>query len=283
MWARPPRGHAEVVTLLATAPRPATIPARPLPRPSLARDVFLASRRLKRLAAAIPGSTTHYAVEGDPHPDLLTNLVAAGGSFSVETPAKLHACLAAGARPETLLLGHLVVPQGTPDRSAVFADCVELAARLGVRRFVVESDEGCRTVVQHAPGSSVVCRVGGPDRGQRGPSPDRAVSVLLGAVRLGLDPAGVTVHVGTRRHDPRAWRTPIAMAGAIYSVLRRAGHRPWLLGLGGGLPAAHQGGAPPLSVFAATIDRALRQEFGTGRPRTLVELSPAGGETEAWV
>jgi diaminopimelate decarboxylase len=102
-------------------------------------------------------------------------------------------------------------------------------------------------------------------------------------VRLGLDPAGVAVQVGSRRHDPRAWRMPIAVAATVYSVLHRAGHRPWLLGLGGGLPAGHEAGAPPLSVFAASIDRALRQEFGLDRPRTLVELGAAGSLAPEWL
>ena len=261
------------MTLLAAAPRPHHVALGAVPRPSLAQEVLSASRRLRLLAAAIPGSTPLHAVEGEPHPDLLAKLVSVGGTFSVETPAKLHACLAAGARRESLVLGHVVTPDGAPDRSSVFADCVEVAARAGVRRFVVGSADGCRAVADVAPGSSVLCRVAGRGTGPAAPSPTgaEAFSVLLLAARLGLDPAGVAVHVVDQRQGVGTWRAAITGVSSIYSALRRAGHSPWLLGLGG-VPTDVESGAAQLVASGAAIDRALRQQFGARRPHTLVEL-----------
>jgi len=135
-------------------------------------------------------------------------------------------------------------------------------------------------VAQVAPGSSVLCRVAGRApgaTGRHGRTPTEAVSVLVGAARLGLDPAGVAVDVGAGRLNPVAWRASIAVASSIFTALGKTGLRPWLLGVGGGLPAAHESGAPPTSLFAAAIDRALREEFGIRRPQTLVELGRALG------
>jgi ornithine decarboxylase len=244
--------------------------------PCLELDVARAVARLRRLAGAIPGSTVHHTVEGDPHPALLASRVAAGGSFSVETPAQLRACLAAGAPEESMVHGRLV---GAVEESR--GDCVAAAAGLGVRRFVVDSDLDCRTVAELAPRSAVLVRVTRGSAGAVGCTPTEAVSVLVGAARLGLDAAGVSVDVGTERLNPVAWRAPVAVAGSIFTALRKAGHQPWLLGVGGGLPATHENGAPPASLFAAAIDRALRQEFGIERPQTLVELGRALGVTAA--
>jgi len=264
------------MTLLATAPRPALTRRRTAETPCLELDVARAVARLRRLAGAIPGATVHHTVEGDPHPALLASLVAAGGSFSVETPPKLRACLAAGAPEDSLVHGRLAGGEDTAR-----GDCLAEAARLGVRRFVVDSDLDCRTVAEVAPGSAVLVRVSRGQAGTGGCTPTEAVSVLVGAARLGLDAAGVSVDVGAERLNPVAWRAPIAVASSIFTALRKAGHRPWLMGVGGGLPATHENGAPPASLFAAAIDRALRQEFGIERPQTLVELGRALGVAAA--
>ena len=261
---------------MATAPRPVRALRRGPETPCLELDVARAVSRLRRLAGAIPGATVHHTVEGDPHPALLASLVAAGGSFSVETPAKLHACLNAGATADSVVHGRLV---GSEDPTP--AECVAEAARLGVRRFVVDSASDCRTVAEVAPGSAVLVRVTKGQAGTAGRTPTEAVSVLVGAARLGLDAAGVSVDVGAERLNPVAWRAPVAVASSIFTALRKAGHQPWLLGVGGGLPATHENGAPPASLFAAAIDRALRQEFGIERPQTLVELGRALGVAAA--
>ena len=263
------------MTLMATSPRPVRALRRGPETPCLELDVARAVSRLRRLAGAIPGATVHHTVEGDPHPALLASLVAAGGSFSVETPAKLHACLTAGAPEGTVVHGRL-----TGSEDAVAPECVAEAARLGVRRFVVDSAMDCRTVAEVAPGSAVLVRVT-KGQGGAGCTPTEAVSVLVGAARLGLDAAGVSVDVGAERLNPVAWRAPVAVASSIFTALRKSGHQPWLLGVGGGLPATHENGAPPASLFAAAIDRALRQEFGIERPQTLVELGRALGVAAA--
>ena len=239
-----------------------------LPTSCLGPDVAQAVRNYRRLATVLPSTAVHYVVGADPHPRLLAAIVAAGGGFAVTGPAEVRACRAAGARPEDLVCSHPI------ERSA---DVVE-AAGLGVRLFVVGSVKETLRVAEAAPGSAVLCRIHpsgrGPDRSMSrsdGCSTGEAVAVLLVAAERGLDPAGVAFHVGSRQRDPHAWRSPIAASAHVFGALRETGLRPWLLDLGGGFPTALEGGAPPLALYGASIDRALRQEFGVDRPRTLVE------------
>jgi ornithine decarboxylase len=46
---------------------------------------------------------------------------------------------------------------------------------------------------------------------------------------------------------------------------------PWLLDLGGGLPARHEVDVPGLAAYGAVIEDQLRRSFGDHRPRTIVE------------
>ncbi len=91
------------------------------------------------------------------------------------------------------------------------------------------------------------------------------------AARLGLDAAGVSFHVGSQQRDPSAWDAPIEASSRIFTSLRAAGLKPWLLDLGGGFPAALEGGAPALEAYGAAIRRSLRKQFGKHRPRTIIE------------
>jgi ornithine decarboxylase len=199
---------------------------------------------------------------------LLRALVAAGSSFDVASPAEVRACLDAGARAADLVYSNPI---------KLRADIVS-AAELGVRLFVVDSPEETRKVAESAPGAAVLCRIVTSGSGSDWPlsrkygcSTSEAVEVLRLAAGLGLDPAGVSFHVGSQQRDPGAWDAPIEASSRVFAALREAGLRPWLLDLGGGFPAALEGGAPALDAYGAAIRRSLRKRFGSRRPRTLIE------------
>ena len=96
------------------------------------------------------------------------------------------------------------------------------------------------------------------------------MQILRVAAAAGLDPAGVSFHVGSQQRDPDAWDLPVAGAARVFDALRVEGLHPWLLDLGGGFPAPHEEGAPPLACYGAAIELQLRRHFGQRRPRTIV-------------
>jgi ornithine decarboxylase len=254
---RPPR--AEGATAQAgTAPR----------TPYLGLDVAAAVTRLRRLSTALPGTAVHYAVKANPAPALLAALVAAGCRFDVASPAETLAVLEAGATA-----GDVVYSNPIKRR-----EDIAFAARLGVRLFVVDSLEETRKVAAAAPGSSVLCRIVTSGEGSDWPlsrkygcSTGQAVEILRTAATAGLDPAGVAFHVGSQQRDPGAWDSPVAAAARVFARLREDGLEPWLLDLGGGFPAHHEGECVPLAAYGAAIELQLRRHFGKSRPRTLVE------------
>ena len=240
--------------------------------PYLELSVATAVDRLHALAAALPGTAVHYAVKANPEPALLRALHLAGGRFDVASPAEVTAALAAGAAPEDLVYSNPIKRR---------AD-IAFAAERGVRLFVVDSPGETVKVAGAAPGSAVLCRLVTSGEGSDWPlsrkygcSSAEAARILAGAAALGLEPAGVSFHVGSQQRDPEAWALPIAAAARCFRALRAEGLRPWLLDLGGGFPArlADDGaaGCPPLAAYGAAIDRHLAGSFGSDRPRTLVE------------
>ena len=256
----------------ATLEHTAILPARCLPGPPetpyLDLDVCAAVTRFRRLRAALPGTAVHYAVKANPEASLLAALAEAGCRFDVASPAEVSAVLEAGAAP-----GDLVYSNPVKRRADI-----GFAARLGVRLFVVDSLEETQKVAAAAPGSAVLCRIVTSGEGsdwslsrKYGCSADQAAHILRAAAAVGLDPAGVSFHVGSQQRDPGAWEAPVAASARVFTALRADGLQPRLLDLGGGFPAHLEGGCPPLASYGAAIEQLLRRYFGDHRPQTLVE------------
>ena len=267
-----------MTVILETAPAPvphrsprATGHSRPLTRtgtPYLDLDVPAAVTRFRRLQATLPGTTVHYAVKANLEPALLAALVDAGSCFAVAGPTEVIAALEAGASPADLVYS-------TPIKRRTD---IAFAARLGVDVFAVDSLEETHKVAAVAPGSAVLCRLVTSGHGSDWPlsrkfgcSTDEAVHILKAAAAIGLQPAGVSFHVGPQQSDPAAWDSPIAAAARVFARLRSVGIEPWLLDLGGGFPAHLEDDCPPLPSYGAAIERQLRRHFGVRRPRTIIE------------
>ena len=240
----------------------------PPPTPYLELDVAAAVDRFVALASALPGTAVHYAVKANPHPRLLGELAAVGCRFDVASPAEVRAALDAGCTPEALVYSNPVKRR----------DHIAAAAALGVRLFVVDSLTEVQKVAEVAPGSEVLCRLVTSGEGSDWPlsrkygcSTHEAVEVLVLADALGLDAAGLSFHVGSQQRDPEAWAKPIKASAHVFDVLRARGLRPRVLDLGGGFPAHHEDGCPPVSAYGETIRRHLAAAFGADQPQTLVE------------
>ena len=252
----------------APAGRHQVADSAPLPTPRLELSVGTAVTRYLALASALPGTAIHYAVKANPHPVLLRALAQAGCRFDVASPTEVRAALAAGAPAS-----HLVHSNPVARR-----DHLAEAYALGVRLFVVDSTGEVAKVADAAPGSSVLVRIVTSGSGSDWPlsrkygcTVDDAVELLVRAGRLGLDPAGVSFHVGSQQRDPEAWAAPIQSAARVFAGVRAAGFHPWLLDLGGGFPARLDAEPQPVADYGRAIDAHLTAAFGADRPSTLVE------------
>jgi ornithine decarboxylase len=242
--------------------------------PYLELDVTKAVGRYRRLAAAMPATSVHYAVKANPHPALLRELARARCGFDVASPVEVRAALEAGGRAGDLVHSNPV------SRREHLAE----AAALGVGLFVVDSPGEVAKLAEVAPGSAVLCRLATSGEGADWPlarkfgcTGDEAVAVLARAEQLGLDAAGVSFHVGSQQRDPEAWGPPIHAAASVFTALLRHGIALRLLDLGGGFPADHEGPEggprrpPAITTYAETIGRHLDEAFDGRPPRTLVE------------
>lgn len=245
------------------------------PTPCLVIALDVVAERYAALVGALPEVGVFYAVKANPEPDVVAVLASLGASFDVASPAEVDLCLAAGVDPARVSYGNTIKKS---------VDIAYAYAR-GVRLFAFDSAAELAKIAAHAPGATVFCRILTSGEGADWPlsrkfgcDPAMAVGLLLDAADLGLDPWGVSFHVGSQQRDPGQWAPALLRAaGVAREVAVRSAGRVVLRGinLGGGFPAHYLEDVPPLASYAEAIGTAYDAAFPAGgeagRPALLVE------------
>src|SRR5437763_673491 len=236
--------------------------------PCLILNLGVVEARYRALAAAMPTAAVHYAVKANPEPEVVALLAALGSRFDAASPAEVDLCLAAGAQPEHISYGNTIKKQ---------ADIAYAYAR-GVRMFAFDSEAELHKLAVAAPGASVLCRLLAGSDGADWPlsrkfgcEPAMAADLLVEGGQVGLDPCGVSFHVGSQQRDPQQWDVAVAGAAGVFDATAREGVHLRMLNLGGGFPAQYLAAVPDITTYAEAIDAALWRHFGDHRPQLIVE------------
>lgn len=230
-----------------------------LQTPFLAIDLDIVAERYLDMQAALNGAQIFYAVKANPSQPVIRTLTALGSSFDVASPAEIDLCLACGASPEKISYGNTI--KSTAD--------IAYAAAKSITIFAFDSECELRKIAAAAPGASVFCRILVDCSGAQWPlsrkfgcGTDMAVDLLALAPDLGLEPCGVSFHVGSQQLDPTRWRSAIRQGAGIFTQLRSQDIPLRLLNLGGGFPAHYSSEIPDIADYAGQIHSALHDEFG---------------------
>lgn len=236
--------------------------------PFVVVDLAAVRARYHLLSTLVPGARVYYAVKANPAPQVITTLVRAGSGFDVASRPEIELCLRAGADAADISYGSTVKK----------CSDIAFAHERGVRRFAFDSLAELHKIAENAPGSDVYGRLRSDGTGSVFPldgkfgSPAALVAdLLLDARRLGLNPVGVSFHVGSQQLDPYAWAPSIAATAEIFERVAEAGIRLEVINLGGGLPATYDPEVPPLATYGLAIDECLGRAFGADRPEVMIE------------
>lgn len=183
-----------------------------------------------------------YAVKANRDVGVLKALREEGGGLDVASMTEVNIALEAGYAPERMAFSN---PIKAPQE-------IEEAYRVGIRMFGADSDEEVRKLAELAPGSDVYVRIDVPNKGSVWPLSGKfgvekheAKHILVEAKRAGLNPVGVTFHVGSQCLNPENWATAIDFSREVFDACEAEGIKLSLLNLGGGLPAMEGMTDPP--------------------------------------
>lgn len=236
--------------------------------PCLVVDLEVVRDNYNAFARALPDTRVFYAVKANPAPEVLSLLASLGSCFDTASIPEIEMALAAGATPERISFGNTIKKER--DISRAYA--------LGIRLFAVDSTAEVEKIARAAPGSKVFCRFLYDCAGAEWPlsrkfgcDPEMAVEVLEQAHRLGLEPYGVSFHVGSQQRNVRSWDRALAAAAAIFRACADRGISLSMVNLGGGFPTKYLKNVPTVKTYGLAIFRALSKHFGNRIPETIIE------------
>ncbi|MFV0431769.1 MAG: type III PLP-dependent enzyme [Alphaproteobacteria bacterium] len=227
--------------------------------PVMVVDLEEVRRKYQELKRALKHIDIYYAVKANPEFDILRVLAREGASFDVASPEELDNVLLTGIDTSRISYGHTIKKPGD----------IAYAWQRGVRLFAFDSVEELEKIAKYAPHSKVFCRILVINEGACWPlsrkfgcQPEQAYELLLKAKELGLEPTGLSFHVGSQQENPKAFRAAIHSASLVYQKLKKAGVKLSMLNIGGGFPAKYQGDIPSYEDFGDEILSALDAHFG---------------------
>jgi ornithine decarboxylase len=226
--------------------------------PYLAMDLDAVSHAYQVLTDALGEVTLHYAVKCNPDLRVLARLAELGCRFEIASAAELELLQALLVEPREVLFSN---PVKTPAH-------IRAARTAGVHRFAFDSAAELDKIGTNAPGASVYVRISTtntesqvPSEGKFGVDLGAAGRLLRDAAARGLDPYGVTFHVGSQTTDPLAWDSAIESCGRLMNALLEYGIRLKLLDVGGGFPAAYVGYTPQPAGIGKHIRAAVERHL----------------------
>src|SRR6202795_3188061 len=201
--------------------------------PCLVVDLDVVRDNYKAFANALPDTRVFYAVKANPSPEVLSLLARLGSCFDTASVAEIEMVLAAGATADRVSYGNTIKKER--DIARGFA--------LRVRLFAGDCKAEVEKIGRAAPVAKVFCRflfgcagAEWPLSRKFGCDPDMAVEVLDHAQRLGLEPCGVSFHVGSQQRRTAAWDEALKSAATIFRACAERGISLTMVNLGGGFP-----------------------------------------------
>ncbi|HYD97904.1 MAG TPA: type III PLP-dependent enzyme [Alphaproteobacteria bacterium] len=236
--------------------------------PCLVVDLDVVEANYGALRTYLPLAEVFYAVKANPAAEVVSRLVALGSSFDCASRGEIEHCLAHGADPAKISFGNTIKKQ---------AD-IAWAYEQGIRLFAFDSDAELAKLAASAPGSKVFCRILVENSGAEWPlsrkfgcEPAMARRLLAQAGTMGLEPHGVSFHVGSQQTDLAQWDTAIAAAAQVFRELAEAGVALKMVNIGGGFPAHYRKDVAAIDAYAGAVMTAMTRHFGNDLPRMLVE------------
>ncbi len=236
--------------------------------PCLVVDLEAIAKAYEGLRRHLPLAAIYYALKANPAPEVVAMLARKGSNFDVASRSEIELCLEHGVGPSRLSFGNTI----KKERDIAFA------YGAGIRLFAFDSEDELLKLSRAAPGARVFCRILVSCEGAEWPlsrkfgcAPEMACTLLQKARAQGLEPYGVSFHVGSQQTDVGQWSGAIAGAARLFWLLAEADISLRMINIGGGFPAHYRGEVPPLEDYARAVMEAVTGEFGNDLPEIIVE------------
>jgi ornithine decarboxylase len=236
--------------------------------PYLIVDLDVVGQAYKLLRRYMPLAKIFYAVKANPAPEVVGLLRDLDSNFDVASRNEIDLCMERGVGAERISFGNTIKKERD----------IAYAFERGVRLYAFDSIGELEKLARSAPGSRVFCRILVESTGAEWPlskkfgcSPEMAVDLLRQAKAMGLDPYGVSFHVGSQQTKVDQWDNAIERAAKMFWALAETDINLRMVNVGGGFPAKYRGDVPGVAQYANAVMGAITRHFGNDLPEIIIE------------
>jgi len=179
-------------------------------------------------------------------------------NYEIASEGELKILSALGIKPGRII-------SSNPVKSPAF---IRYAIDYGVDYFAFDSVAEVDKLAAYARGCNVYVRLTVPNEGSEWPlskkfgiEPDTAVELLLYAQERGLNPVGITFHVGSQCTNIYNWSMALDKVSAVWSSVGNAGIRLKVLNIGGGYPIRYTKEVIDIQSIEEMIDTLISKKF----------------------
>lgn len=222
------------------------------PSPFLLVDLDRVEFKYQELQQSFPQANIFYAVKANPSIEILQRLNRMGSCFDIASVYELDRVIDCGISPERISFGNTIKK----------ASDVKYAYDKGIRLFVTDAQADLEQIAKYAPNSKVFVRVlvesgstsDWPLSRKFGCDTQMAIDLMVKAKQMGLQPYGVSFHVGSQQNDVTVWRTALKTAKVVFEILEKEhGIQLELINAGGGFPAQYLADIDSIQDYAQRI------------------------------
>ncbi len=224
--------------------------------PFLLIDLAQIQTNCYQLQRLFPKIDIYYAIKANPSRPILSAVYETGVGFEVASSNELQQTLAVTKDIKAIISSH---PVKTPHFT-------QELAKAGATYFVFDTKCELDKIAKYARHNArVVLRLAVDSTGSElalsekfGAAQEDAIDLMLYAKHIGLDPYGLTFHVGSQCRNASAWEHALQLCHVIISDWQRWGELH-VINMGGGFPAKDRKKSCSIEDIAKVVNDATKK------------------------
>lgn len=226
--------------------------------PYLFLDKDILREKVMSIGKNIENSKVFYAVKANPDIEVLRFLNELGIGFEIASEGELKILSSLGVDSSRIITSN-------PVKTLKF---LQEAATCGIKYYAFDSKAEVDKIARYAPGSSLYVRLAVSNEGSEWPLSRKfgveiedASKLLLYAKEKGLNPVGLTFHVGSQCNNIYNWNAALDKAKELYDLVKDKGIDLNILNIGGGYPIFYTKKVIDIEAIEKRVNNAIKQKF----------------------
>lgn len=226
--------------------------------PFLLMDGEQMERKAGIIGKKIRNSRVFYAVKANPDSSVLKFLSRFGLGFEIASEGELKILADFGVSADRIITSN-------PLKTFKF---LGMARDYGVRYMAFDTPAEVEKIKNYCPDAMLYVRLSVPNEGSEWPlsrkfgqEVDEAAELLSYAKDKGLNPVGVTFHVGSQCTNKHNWETALLKARMLWDKAKDKGVKLRMLNIGGGYPISYTRDVVGIEAIEEGVQKLLAERF----------------------